>query len=186
MNAPHLARVLPLSADVLLASVTDDVRIAQSIAHSYVIERIARLSIVLMLGAIAAMCVKPAMADEPGDLIVARDVTPRIAYRPVPTQDDPVAIRVTTFPSSTVDPLMEGLASDLDLGSARGSAGVQGNNNPAAMGAVQAALGVGSQQRGGAPLGAGGQGGGNSIGTTISQTITGALTPLTSGLGNLK
>lgn len=179
MNAPHSARVVSLSANAPLATVM----------QSSLTEQIARLSIVVMLGAIAAMGATPAMADEPGDLIVARDVTPRIAYRPVPTKDDPVAIRVTTFPSSTVDPLMEGLASDLDLGSARGSAGVAGNNTSGATGAAAAALGIGgtgSQQRGGAPLGLGGQGGTSGLGATVTQTITGALTPLTSGLGNLK
>ncbi|CAM2142123.1 conserved exported protein of unknown function [Pararobbsia alpina] len=157
MNATHLARLVPLAA--------------------------------LVFGAAAALTAQPAFADEPGDLIVARDVTPRIAYRPVPTKDDPVAIRVSTFPSSTFDPLMESLASDVDLGSARGSAGVQSNNNAAAMGAANAALGIGgggAQQRGGAPVGMSGQGGTNAIGATVTQTITGALTPLTSGLGNLK
>jgi hypothetical protein len=157
MNALHIARLVPLAA--------------------------------LALGGVVAMIAQPAFADEPGDLIVARDVTPRIAYRPVPTKDDPVAIRVSTFPSSTFDPLMESLASDVDLGSARGSAGVQSNNNAAAMGAANSALGIGgggAQQHGGAPMGMSGQGGTNAIGATVTQTITGALTPLTSGLGNLK
>jgi hypothetical protein len=84
---------------------------------------------------------------------------------------------------------MQSLASDIDLGTARGSAGVQGNNPTAALGAANAALGIGgggAQQRGGVPVGMGAQGGTNGIGATVTQTITGALTPLTSGLGNLK
>ena len=148
----------------------------------------ARLIAALVLGAVMAVAATPVRADEPGDLIIERNVTPRIAYRPVPVQQDPVAVRVTTFPSSTFDPLMESIASDIDLGSARGSAGVHGSGNDAALGAATAALGIGSgaQQRGGAPLGMGGQGGTTAIGSTVSQTITGALTPVTSGLGNLK
>jgi hypothetical protein len=47
-------------------------------------------------------------------------------------------------------------------------------------------VGSAAQQRNGAPMGMSGMGGTNTIGTTVSQTITGALAPLTSGLGNLK
>ncbi len=132
--------------------------------------------------------VLPASADEPGDIIVERVITPRIAYYSVPKQDDPVAVRVTTFPKSTFDGVMGGLVSDLDLNGARGSAGVAGSGSTSALAAATAALGVGSaaQQRNGAPMGLSGMGGTNTIGTTVSQTITGALAPLTSGLGNLK
>jgi hypothetical protein len=132
--------------------------------------------------------VLPASADEPGDIIVERVITPRIAYDSVPKKDDPVAVRVTTFPKSTFDGVMGGLVSDLDLNGARGSAGVAGSGSTSALAAATAALGVGSaaQQRNGAPMGLSGMGGTNTIGTTVSQTITGALAPLTSGLGNLK
>ncbi|RKP59188.1 hypothetical protein [Pararobbsia silviterrae] len=143
----------------------------------------------LVIGAMVTAPVISAFADEPGDLIIERSVTPRIAYRPVPVQDDPVKVRVTTFPSSTVDPLMEGLASDIDLGNARGSSGVQSNGVDGALGAATAALGIGSgaQQRGGLPAGIGGQGGGVAgVGATVSQTITGALAPVISGMGSLK
>ncbi|HTJ92591.1 MAG TPA: hypothetical protein VL424_05715 [Pararobbsia sp.] len=162
MNAPRLSRVVIALAAPLVSG---------------------------LFGVLTTGLAQPAFADEPGDLIVARDITPRIAYRPVPVKDDPVAIRVSTFPSSTFDPLMQSLASDIDLGTARGSAGVQGNNPTAALGAANAALGIGgggAQQRGGVPVGMGAQGGTNGIGATVTQTITGALTPLTSGLGNLK
>jgi hypothetical protein len=130
----------------------------------------------------------PAYADEPGDLIIERDITPRIAYDVVPKQDDPVAVRVTTFPKSTFDGMMGGLVSDLDLNGARGSAGVAGSGSGSALAAATTALGIGgsAQQHGGAPMGLAGMGATNMIGTTVSQTITGALAPLTSGLGNLK
>jgi hypothetical protein len=139
-------------------------------------------------GSVAMWPALPAAADEPGDLIVMRTVTPRIAYDVVPKQDDPVAVRVTTFPKSTFDDVMGGLVSDLDLNGARGSAGVAGGGSSSALAAATAALGVGSaaQQRNGAPMGMAGMGGTSTIGTTVSQTITGALAPLTSGLGNLK
>lgn len=143
---------------------------------------------ILVAGNAAMWMALPAAADEPGDLIVMRTVTPRIAYDVVPKKDDPVAVRVTTFPKSTFDEVMGGLVSDLDLNGARGSAGVAGGGSTSALAAATAALGVGSaaQQRNGAPMGMSGMGGTNTIGTTVSQTITGALAPLTSGLGNLK
>jgi hypothetical protein len=136
---------------------------------------------------IASVPAMPAAADEPGDIIVERTITPRIAYDVVPKKDDPVAVRVTTFPKSTFDGVMDGLVSDLDLNGARGSAGVAGGHT-SALAAATAVLGVGSttQQRNGAPMGATGMGGTNTIGATVSQTITGALAPLTSGLGNRK
>lgn len=143
---------------------------------------------VAFAGAAAMLPALPAAADEPGDLIIARTITPRIAYDVVPKKDDPVAVRVTTFPKSTFDGVMGGLVSDLDLNGARGSEGVAGRGSTSALAAATAALGVGSavQQRNGAPMGMSGMGGTNTIGTTVSQTITGALAPLTSGLGNLK
>jgi hypothetical protein len=143
---------------------------------------------VVFAGSAAMLPALPAAADEPGDLIVMRTITPRIAYDVVPKQDDPVAVRVTTFPKSTFDEVMGGLVSDLDLNGARGSAGVAGGGSTSALAAATAALGVGSaaQQRNGAPMGMSGMGGTNTIGTTVSQTITGALAPLTSGLGTLK
>ncbi len=142
----------------------------------------------LVLASLLACVTMPVLADEPGDLIIERDVTPRIAYRPVPVKDDPVAVRVTTFPSSTFDPMMKDVASDLDLSGARGSSGVQGNGSTSALAAALSSLGVGqsAQQRNGAPLGAGATGGVTGIGPTISQTITGAMAPLTTGLGALK
>lgn len=142
----------------------------------------------LVLASLLACVATPVMADEPGDLIIERDVTPRIAYRPVPVKDDPVAVRVTTFPSSTFDPMMKDVASDLDLSGARGSSGVQGNGSTSALAAAMSSLGVGqsAQQRNGAPLGAGASGGVTGVGATISQTITGAMAPLTTGLGTLK
>jgi hypothetical protein len=139
-------------------------------------------------GTAAMLPALPAVADEPGDLVIERTITPRIAYDVVPKKDDPVAVSETTFPKSTFDDVMGGLVSDLDLNGARGSEGVAGSGSTSALAAATAALGVGSsgQQRNGAPMGLSGMGGTNTIGTAISQTITGALAPLTSGLGNLK
>jgi hypothetical protein len=152
------------------------------------VSRVASLAGIAFAGAAAMLSALPAAADEPGDLIIERTITPRIAYDVVPKKDDPVAVRVTTFPKSTFDSVMGGLVSDLDLNGARGSEGVAGSGSTSALAAATAALGVGSaaQQRNGAPMGLSGMGGTNTIGTTVSQTITGALAPLTSGLGNLK
>jgi hypothetical protein len=184
MNAQHAARAIDLASDTPMSATSTELAIEhRDLAHA----RLAHAAAALMLGVLTGIAAASAYADEPGDIIVSREVTPRIAYRPVPVEDDPVQVRVTTFPKSTFDPLMQNIASDVDLGGARGSAGIAGTTT-SAIGAATAALGVGmgAQQRGGVPMGASAQGGTAAIGATVTQTITGALAPLTSGLGTLK
>lgn len=124
--------------------------------------------------------------ENPGDIIVERAVTPRIAYRPVPKQDDPVTVRATTFPADTFDPAIANVVSDADLVNAHGSNGVAGS------GPMGSAMGVAgllrqSQTGGNAPLGANAAAGSMaSLGTAISQSVTGALVPMMSVLGGAK
>ncbi|MFC5428535.1 hypothetical protein ACFPTO_06915 [Paraburkholderia denitrificans] len=132
--------------------------------------------------------VASAQQDEnPGDIIVARDITPRSAFANVPKRQDPVAVRATTFPASGFDPAMAAVASDADLTNARGSArvapGGPANANAAGM---QALTGILSGRNTGSnvALGAGAQPGG--IGNTISSSATGALAPLAAALGAIK
>ncbi|RQR54366.1 hypothetical protein DIE19_25685 [Burkholderia sp. Bp9126] len=124
----------------------------------------------------------------PGDIIVLRNVTPRVAYHNVPTDQDPVLSRATTFPSNSFNPMMATMVSDLDLTNAHGSNGVApgGMLGDLGMQAVTRALagdaGGGSIVRGavgGAPATGG-------IGGMIAGSVTGALAPLTSALGAAK
>lgn len=128
-------------------------------------------------------------AANPGDIIVERDVTPRIAYRHVPKDQDPVLARATTFPANSFDPMMATLVSDADLTNAHGSSGVApggvlGQAGVAA--AVQVLTGTlagPSITRGVTGAAAPTAGG---IGGMISTTVTGAVQPLTSALGAIK
>ncbi|WP_414439275.1 hypothetical protein [Burkholderia sp. 22PA0106] len=129
--------------------------------------------------------------QNPGDLIVLRDVTPRIAYRPVPVDQDPVRVRATTFPANTFNPMMGTLASDLDLTNARGSLGIASGNVANTSATVAAVTQVLTADLAG-PLGRGAGGvsiptsGIATIGGTISTTITGAISPLVTALGAIK
>ncbi|WLE63866.1 hypothetical protein GIY62_19945 [Burkholderia plantarii] len=130
----------------------------------------------------------------PGDLIVIRTVTPRIAYHPVPTDQNPVAVRATTFPANTFDPTMAAVASDVDLTNARGSAGVAagnlaGSTTTAAAAAVARVL-TGDLNGPGARAGIGSvtvpTGAMGGIGGTVSTAVTGAISPLVGALGAIK
>ncbi|WP_186072526.1 hypothetical protein [Burkholderia gladioli] len=139
----------------------------------------------------AAGSAQAQQVQNPGDIIVLRTVTPRIAYRPVPVEQDPVAVRATTFPANTFDPMMANVVSDLDLTNARGSVGVVtgtvGNTNATVAAVTQVLT---SDLAG--PVGRGNAGvmvptaGLGGLGNTISTTITGAISPLVTALGAIK
>lgn len=125
-----------------------------------------------------------AQATNPGDIIVERQITPRIAYDPVPKSQDPVAVSVTTFPANTFNPAMAQLASDSDLTNAHGSSGVNSN---AAMGTgLQAVTRIltGNATNNNIALNSGSIGNpAPGIGGTVTSSVTGALAPLSTALG---
>lgn len=129
-------------------------------------------------------------AVNPGDIIVERDVTPRSAFASVPTSQDPVLVRATTFPKNSFDPAMATLVTDTDLTNARGNSGVNANGAMNAQSAgMQAITHILSGNATGSNMAAGpGASGGvvGGIGGTISSTITGALAPLTGAMGAIK
>ncbi|PCE27815.1 hypothetical protein BWP39_04725 [Paraburkholderia acidicola] len=147
-----------------------------------------------LLGIAAASGAGIAAAQQvvnPGDIIVEREITPRSAFAHVPRDQDPVAVRATTFPANTFDPMMAQVVSDADLTTARGSSGLAPIG---AMGdSIQGVTRIlsGNVAGGNIPLGTGGAGlAGAGIGGTIAQSVTGALAPLSAalsgGLGGLK
>lgn len=139
--------------------------------------------------AFAAAAVPGVRAAEPGadpSVIVARTVYPRIAYRALPVQDNPVRTEATTFPGrvfhATLDRSLTPLLDDAALGQ-RGSGGI---GVAAATGAVtgllvpSAGVGAGAALAGptaAAPLGASASVGGAVIGATagLGDTLTGAV-----------
>ena len=128
----------------------------------------------------------------PGDIIVERTVTPRDAFVPVPRNEDPVAVRATTFPANSFNPAVAQLVGDTDLTNAHGSSGVAqgGVLGGTGMQAVTQIL-SGKATGNNVALNAGGIGmPGPGIGGTITSSVTGALAPLSNvlsgALGGLK
>jgi hypothetical protein len=136
------------------------------------------------LGAMSVTGIAFAQVVNPGDIVIERQITPRIAYDAVPKSDDPVTSRVSTFPANTFNPTMTQLASDADLTNAHGSAGL---DTSAAGGAgLQAVTRIlsGTTTNNNVALNSGGIGQpAPGIGGTISQSVTGALAPLSTALG---
>jgi hypothetical protein len=121
----------------------------------------------------------------PGDIIVERSVTPRDAFVPVPRDQDPVAVRATTFPANSFNPAIATLVGDSDLTNAHGSTGVAAGGvlNGTGMQAVTQIL-SGRATGSNVALNAGGIGApAAGIGGTISSSVTGALAPLSNVLG---
>jgi hypothetical protein len=143
--------------------------------------------ILIALGAFAASVAGSAGAQQvtnPGDIIVQREITPRIAYQPVPKSDDPVSVRATTFPANTFNPAMASIASDNDLTNAHGSAGVAPNGaNSTGLQAVTRIL-SGNTTGSNVALNSGGIGQpAPGLGGTLTSSVTGALAPLSTALG---
>jgi len=143
-----------------------------------------------MFGLLTAGVSTVAVAQQvvnPGDIIVEREITPRSAFADVPTSQDPVQVRATTFPANSFDPTMAAVVSDAELTGAHGSAGVMPGGAATAAGAgVQALTSMlaGQSTGGGVAFASTGQTQG--LGGTISSAMTGALAPLTAVLGAVK
>jgi len=144
----------------------------------------------VLFGVLAAGAVTSATAQtetEPGNLIIEREITPRDAFVPVPKSQDPIAVQVETFPAGTFDAAIGSMASDLDLNNAHGTAGITGNGF---MPALVGTSGIEHMLAGNAstvPVGAGASlGGAGGIGSTVTQSVTGALAPLGAALGAIK
>lgn len=121
-------------------------------------------------------------SDDPG-VVVTRKVQPRIAYRGVPLEDNPVHAKATTFPAQvfheTFDGMFDGMAGQLvgdELLGQHGSAGLAGHVGEALTGAglVPATTMLGPAVQGGVgrvPIGPG-------------ATVAGAVGGATAGLGD--
>lgn len=145
------------------------------------------LSALAALAALLAACASGGasaqQATNPGDIVVIRTVTPRDAFVPVPKDQDPVAVRATTFPANTFNPAIAQLVGDADLTSAHGSSGVA--IDASTGGGMQAVTQILSGRATGNTIalssGAIGQPA-TGIGGAISSSVTGSLAPLSSAL----
>lgn len=130
-----------------------------------------------------------AAAEDPG-MVIARTINPRIAYRGIPTEDNPIHTEATLFPARAFHAALDGtigeLLGDEALG-ARGSAGIHAGIAAGSAGvATQAAIGrvfLGGSGPPGAGVGAGATsiGPGAIAGGTVSRAVGGA----TAGFGGL-
>lgn len=152
----------------------------------------ARASLLVLLGAAFAADAMAQQGVDPGDIIVERTVTPRDAFVPVPKNQDPVAVRATTFPANSFNPAVAQIVGDTDLTNAHGSSGVAdggvlGDTGMQAVTQILSGKATGNNvalNSGGIGLPAPG------IGGTITSSVTGSLAPLsnvlTGALGGLK
>lgn len=126
-----------------------------------------------------------AQPEDPG-VVIMRTVSPRIAYRGVPLEDNPIHTRATVFPArvfhDTLDSALGDALGDGELGAATGSNGIvmqatSGMLRPDMLGGAGGAGPGGASAAGSAPLGMGASVGGAVNGATgnLGNTITGAL-----------
>jgi hypothetical protein len=139
------------------------------------------------IGALAGLASGAASAQQvvnPGDIIVERTITPRSAFDTVPKDQDPVAVRATTFPANTFNPALAQLATDADLTNAHGSSGVAptGALTGSGMQAVTRIL-SGNATGSNVALNAGTVGPpAPGLGGQLSSSVSGALAPLSNAL----
>jgi hypothetical protein len=146
----------------------------------------------------SAFAQQAAPPEDPG-IVIGRTVMPRIAYRGVPVEDNPIRTRATVFPShvfhDTLDNALGDALGDSELGAATGSGGIvmRATGNLLAADAQTGAAGLGlagASAAGAAPLGTGASVGGAIRGATagLGDTITGALSnalqPAATGAGS--
>ena len=129
-----------------------------------------------------------AQESTPGDIIVEREVMPRDAFRAVPRNENPVAVKATTFPAPAFDSTVGSLVSDADLTNAHGSLGVSGTGVGGSTASLQALTKIlgGSATGSNVAMGPGGLAPTTTgVGGTISMSVTGALAPLSSALSGI-
>ncbi|MCL1636010.1 hypothetical protein M2650_15405 [Luteimonas sp. SX5] len=144
-----------------------------------------RSGLLLLTAALAPAAFAQQAQEDPG-FAITRTVNPRIAYRGVPLEDNPVHARATTFPAqifhSTLDKALGNALGDGELGSATGSGGIvmqatRGMLVPDAQTGASGLGMMGSAAAGSAPLGMSASVGGSVRGATegLAGTINGAL-----------
>jgi hypothetical protein len=141
----------------------------------------------VMAGLLAAADANAQQVTNPGDIIVIRTITPRDAFVPVPKDQDPVAVRATTFPANSFDPAIAQIVGDTDLTNAHGSSGVVANGalGGSGMQAVTQIL-TGRATGNNVALNAGAIGQpAAGIGGTITSSVTGALMPMSNALNGV-
>lgn len=150
---------------------------------------------VLIVGAPAFAAPPPdGSSDRVADpqLVLARTVHPRIAYRGLERTENPVAVQATTFPArvfhDTVGVLVESVAGDAELG-ARGSHGLRraavatGPVTSSTPPASEAGAGLPGATRPAVPVGAGASAAGAVGGATrqLGGRVSSALSVLPAG-----
>lgn len=161
------------------------------VSKRYVVSAALLPSVMAVLAASAGQVFAQASGN-PGDIIVERQVMPRDAFQAVPRDENPVAVRATTFPAPAFDSTVGTLVSDADLTQVHGSQGVSGAGTAGSTASLQALTKVlgGTATGSNVAMGPGGLAPTTAgVGGTISMSVTGALAPLSSalaGLGGLK
>lgn len=164
------------------------VHVSLSTRHARV--AMAAMLCVLAPGVAAQETSDGAPAVEDPSMIIARTINPRIAYRGIPIEENPIHTEATLFPARTFHAALDGtigeLLGDEALG-ARGSAGIHAGVAAGAAGAAtQSAIGLvflGGSSPLGSNAGAGAisSGPGATFGGTVGRAVGGG----TAGFGGL-
>lgn len=198
----HGTRVGP-SAAAVQTRAADFSGGSMSIAVVILSKRVLRAAAALAgLVVVPAVCAQDAPSTAPGTgpdpvLIVTRTVQPRIAYRGLPRDQNPVHTQATVFPAQVFHRTLDGVLGQLvgdDALNQTASAGVAGFTTGPAMtdatGQLGTAVVMGTSQtalQGGIAGTVGGIGGaGGPIGRAtggLAGTITGALLPVLGAVG---
>src|SRR5690349_18872279 len=137
-------------------------------------QAILRSGAAILLAGVASSALAQSTGN-PGDIIIERDVMPRDAFRAVPRDENPVAVRATTFPAPAFDSTVGALVSDADLTQAHGSQGIASvgpNGGAASLQALTKLLG-GSATGSNVAMGPGGVAPTTTgIGGTVSLSVT--------------
>ena len=168
----HGTRVGP-SAAAVQTRAADFSGGSMSIAVVILSKRVLRAAAALAgLVVVPAVCAQDAPSTAPGTgpdpvLIVTRTVQPRIAYRGLPRDQNPVHTQATVFPAQVFHRTLDGVLGQL------GTAVVMGTSQTALQGGIAGTVG-----------GIGGAGGpiGRATGG-LAGTITGALLPVLGAVG---
>jgi hypothetical protein len=151
---------------------------------------------VVLLATLLPVAPRALAQDAPADpgFVISRTVNPRIAYRGVPVEDNPVHTRATTFPAQAFDSAMDAtlafLVEDGELGETLGSGGIVTDSTDGLTAPLTRQAQMGLFRSGatpGAPLGAGASAGVSAGGAVrdatagIGSALSGALQPALQG-----
>lgn len=147
-------------------------------SHAFLLPAQTALAAALLALLAGGASITAAWAD-PGDVVIERQIGPRIAYRGIPIPENPISTRVEAFPTKPFNQAMASVrnASDAEL-LVRSSVGITGGDISRALTdglSANGNMGVGSPPNSGLTAG-------SAIGGSLANTVMGATGSLGAGI----